>query len=119
MARPVGRRGVAGAPAPQRRCQFDPAIMDNPEVRRSVLDGLVSKKLVSIAADRAGIRMGDKQLAEKIYSEPFFQVEGRFNRERYEQIAKAEGLTPAGLDERLRQNFRDQQFRGGIAGHTI
>ena len=103
----------------QLRGQFDPAIMDNPEVRRAVLDGLVSQRLLTIGAERAGIRMGDKQLAEKIYSEPFFQVEGRFNRERYEQIAKAEGITPAGLDERLRQNFREQQFRGGITDTTI
>ena len=103
----------------QLRGQFDPAIMENPEVRRAVLDGIVSQKLVSIGAERAGIRMGDKQLAEKIYSEPFFQVEGRFNRERYEQIAKAEGMTPVGLDERLRQSYREQQFRGGITDTTI
>jgi hypothetical protein len=56
--------------------------MENPEVRRAVPDGLVSQKLLGIGAERAGIRMGDKQLAEKIYSEPFFQVDGRFNRER-------------------------------------
>ena len=103
----------------QLRGQFDPSIMDNPEVRRAVLDGLVSQKLLSIGADRAGIRMGDKQLAEKIYSEPFFQVDGRFNRERYLQIAKAEGLTEEGMDARLRQSFREQQFRGGIADTTI
>ena len=103
----------------QLRGQFDPAIMDNPEVRRGVLDGLVSQKLVGIGADRAGIRMGDKQLAEKIYSEPAFQVEGRFNREHYLQIAKAEGLTEDGMDARLRQFFREQQFRGGITDTTI
>jgi len=103
----------------QLRGQFDPAIMENPEVRGAVLEGLVSQKLLAIGAERAGIRMGDKQLAEKIYSEPFFQVEGRFNRERYEQIAKAEGITPVGLDERLRQNFREQQFRGGITDTAI
>src|SRR3954468_18923885 len=38
----------------QLRGQFDPSILENPEVRRSVLDGLVSQKLVSIGAERAG-----------------------------------------------------------------
>jgi peptidyl-prolyl cis-trans isomerase D len=103
----------------QLRGQFDPSIMENPEVRRAVLDGLVSQKLVSIGAERAGIRMGDKQLAERIYSEPLFQVDGRFSRERYEQIAKSQNMTPVGLDERLRQDYREQQFRGSIIETTI
>ena len=103
----------------QLRGQFDPAIMDNPEVRRAVLDGLVSQKLLGVSAERAGIRMGDKQLAEKIYSEPFFQVDGRFNRDRYEQIAKSQGMTSVGLDERLRQDYREQQFRGSITDTAI
>jgi len=103
----------------QLRGQFDPAIMENPEVRGAVLEGLVSQKLVAIGAERAGIRMGDKQLAEKIYSEPFFQVEGRFNRERYEQIAKSQNMTTVGMDERLRQDYREQQFRGGITDTAI
>ena len=103
----------------QLRGQFDPAIMENPEVRAAVLDGLVSQKLVGIGAERAGIRMGDKQLAERIYSEPFFQVDGRFNRERYEQIAKSQGMTAVGLDERLRQEYREQQFRSSIVDTTI
>ena len=103
----------------QMRGQFDASILENPEVRRAVLDGLVAQKLVSIGAERAGIRMGDKQLAEKIYSEPVFQVDGRFNRERYEQIAKSQGMSTVGLDERLRQDYREQQFRGAIVDTTI
>ena len=103
----------------QMRGQFDPSIMENPEVRRAVLDGLVSQKLVTLGAESAGIRMGDKQLAERIYSEPFFQVDGRFNRERYEQIAKSQNMTTVGLDERLRQDYREQQFRGSITETTI
>ncbi len=103
----------------QLRGQFDASILENPEVRRAVLDGLVSQKLIGIGAERAGIRMGDKQLAEKIYSEPVFQVEGRFNRDRYDQIAKSQNMTAVGLDERLRQDYREQQFRAAITDTTI
>jgi peptidyl-prolyl cis-trans isomerase D len=98
----------------QFRGQFDASIMDNPEIRRSVFDRLVNEKLIVIGAERAGVRMGDKQLAERIAAEPFFQVDGRFNKERYEQIAKSQGLTAVGLDERLRQDYRQQQFRTAI-----
>ena len=98
----------------QFRGQFDPAIMENPEIRRAVMDRLVNEKLVALGADRAGIRISDKQLAERIAGEPFLQVDGRFSKERYESIARAQGLTPLGLDERLRQDFRQQQFRSSI-----
>src|SRR4051812_42966129 len=103
----------------QLRGQFDPSIMENPEVRQAVLDGLVMQKLVGIGAERAGIRMGDKQLAEKIYSEPAFQEDGRFNKQRYEAIARSQNMSTVGLDERLRQDYREQQFRASITDTTI
>jgi peptidyl-prolyl cis-trans isomerase D len=103
----------------QFRGNFDPALMDNPEIRRSVLDKLVAERLVAIGADRAGVRVGDKELARRIAEEPFFQVEGRFSKERYEQIAKGQGLTVVGLDERLREEYRQQQFRQGIVQTAI
>ena len=99
----------------QFRGNFDASIMDNPEIRRAVLDQLVGEKLVAIGSERAGVRIPDKALAERIASEPFFQDKGKFSKQRYEEIARAQGLTPPGLDERLRQDYRTQQFRGSIA----
>ena len=99
----------------QFRGQFDASLMDNPEVRRAVLDRLVSERLVAIGAERAGIRMSDKELAERIASEPFFQVDGRFDKSRYETLAKSQNLATVGLDERLRADYRQRQFRDSIA----
>ena len=93
---------------------FDSSIMESPEIRRGVLDRLINEHLVAIGAERAGIRLGDRQLAERIMSEPAFQVDGRFSRERYEQVARGMGLSPAGLDERLRRDFHEGQYRGAI-----
>ncbi len=100
----------------QFKANFDPAIMENPEIRRSVLDKLVGEKLVAIGAQRAGVRVGDKDLARRISEEPFFQIDGRFSKERYEQIAKGQNLSPVGLDERMREDYRQQQFRQAIVG---
>jgi peptidyl-prolyl cis-trans isomerase D len=99
----------------QFRGNFDPALMDNPEVKRAVLDRLINEKLVVVGSERAGVRIPDKMLAERIATEPGFQDNGRFSKDRYEQIAKANGLTPVGLDERLRSDFRQQAFRESIA----
>lgn len=94
---------------------FDPSLMDNPEVKKAVLDRLIFEKLVGVGAERAGVRVPDKVLAERIAAEPGFQDNGRFSKERYELVARSNGLTPMGLDERLRSEFRQQQFRDAIA----
>jgi peptidyl-prolyl cis-trans isomerase D len=94
--------------------QFDAAMMENPEMRRHVLDQLVSQKLYLIGADHAGVRIPDKALAERIAAEPFFQDGGKFSKQRYEEIAKSQGITPPVLDERLRQDYRTQQFRSSV-----
>jgi peptidyl-prolyl cis-trans isomerase D len=99
----------------QFRGQFDPSIMENKEVRGAVLDSLVNDKLVLIGAERAGIRIGDKQLAERIAAEPFFQIDGKFNKDRYEQVARSQGMSTISLEERLRQDYRHQQFRSAIS----
>ncbi len=101
----------------QLRGQFDASFMDNPEVRRSVLERLVNDRLISLGAERAGVRVTDKQIAAKLAAEPFFA--GGFSAERYNQLAKSQGLTPAGLDERLREDYRQQQFRSSIIDTAI
>lgn len=99
----------------QFRGNFDASIMENPEVKRSVLDRLVNDKLIAIGSERAGVRIPDKQLAERIKAEPNFQVGGSFSQQRYDDIAKSNGLSRVGLDERLREDYRQQQFRNSIA----
>jgi len=93
---------------------FDASLMQNPEIRRAVLDRLIADRLVVVGADRAHIRLSDRQLAERIVADPMFQEDGRFSKQRYEALARANNLTPAGLDERMRQAFAEQQFRGSI-----
>jgi peptidyl-prolyl cis-trans isomerase D len=99
----------------QFRGNFDASLMDNPEIRRGVLDSLVNERLVAIGTDRAGVKMPDRQLADRIASEQVFQVDGKFSKDRYEQLAKSQGLTNVGLDERIRSDLRQQQFRNSIA----
>ena len=93
---------------------FDPSLMDNPEIRRAVLDRLVNEKLLAAGSEHSGLRITDKALAERIGSETYFQVDGKFSRERYDLIAKSQNLTPVGLDERLRRDYALQDFRNAV-----
>ncbi len=103
----------------QFRGQFDPSIMDNPEIRRNILDRLVADKLITLATEREGVRYTDAQLKKRILTEPGFQVDGKFSKERYDMIAKGMNLTPLGLDERLRRDLSEAQFRDSIVNTAI
>ncbi len=98
---------------------FDASLMENPEIRKSVLDRVINERLVSIGAERAGVRIGDKQLAERIASEPAFQEDGKFSKTRYDAIARSQGLSAVGLDERLREDLRQAHFRDSIVATAI
>ncbi|HEX4944865.1 MAG TPA: SurA N-terminal domain-containing protein, partial [Usitatibacteraceae bacterium] len=98
---------------------FDASLMENPELRRSVLDRVINERLVSVGAERAGVRIDDKQLAARIAAEPGFQEDGKFSRQRYEAIARSQGYSVVGLDERLREDMRLARYRDAIAQTAI
>ncbi|MCL4687345.1 MAG: SurA N-terminal domain-containing protein [Burkholderiales bacterium] len=98
---------------------FDQSIMENPELRRSVLDRVINERLVSQGARRAGVTIDDKALADRIANEPAFQEDGKFSRERYEAIARAQGYSVVGLDELLRDEMRLSRYRDAIVRTAI
>lgn len=101
-------REMAGA-------NFDPALFDKPEVKQSVLDGLVSQRLMWQAAQHAGLVVSDEQMAQLIASVPAFQKDGKFDKSRYEAALRAQGMTPALFEYRVRQDLTTRQLTDAYA----
>ena len=95
--------------------RFDPAILDRPESRQAVLDGLVQQRLLAAEANRTGVGLPDKLLASIISGIPEFQQEGKFSQTRYETMVRAQDMTPAMFENRLRQNLIAQQLYEGLS----
>ena len=72
---------------------FDSSLMENPDLRRGVLDRVINERLIALGAGSAGVRIDDRQLRERIAAEPAFQDDGKFSRERYEAIARSQGFS--------------------------
>ncbi len=87
----------------------DAALLDNPELRFSVLEGLIQQRLLLNQAVHAGMVVSDQQLQSVIGELPLFQNEGRFSFERYQQFLKSQGMTPAMFESRLRYDLILQQ----------
>src|SRR4051794_18505363 len=57
----------------------DPSLLDTPEMRQTLLDQMVSQRLVASAAAKSNLAVSDEMLIETIHSIPAFQSEGKFS----------------------------------------
>lgn len=89
---------------------FDPAIFDNPEVRRSILDKLVNQKLMVMQARHVGLTVSDDQLAQLIAGIRAFQKDDKFDKQRYVQVLKSQNMTPQIFQDRVTQELTTRQL---------
>ena len=89
---------------------FDPAMLDSPEMKRAVLDNLVSQRLMLQGARKARLVVTDEQVASVISGIEAFQEGGKFDRKRYEAALANQGKSPIGFEESLREDLLWQQM---------
>ena len=81
---------------------------------RMVLEGIINEQLVIAAADNAGMAFSDVQAATLIRANPAFAQDGRFSEALFEQLVRAQGMTPRGYLDGLRQDHISQQYRNAF-----
>jgi peptidyl-prolyl cis-trans isomerase D len=100
---------------------FDPRAFETVENKRSVLDQLIDEKALQLAADRAGVAIGDAAVREYIASIPAFQVDGKFDANRY-QLALASQVprrTPAQFEQLVRDSLQQSLIPVGVGGSAF
>ncbi len=98
---------------------FDASQLDTPETRRALLDSLIGQRLVSDAAVRARLGVGDEALRETILALPAFQRDGKFDPALYRQLLGAQGMTEQSFEARLRHDLAVGQLTRAIADTAI
>ena len=92
----------------------DPAMLDNPEVKMSILENIISQRLLVQQANKAGVVLPDAMLASIISQIPAFQKDGKFSKEMYETLLRSQNMTPAIFESRVRQDLLSQQLLSGV-----
>ena len=103
---------------------FDAAMFDNPEMKRAILENLVSQHLLVGRARAAGLYVPDDMVAQVISGIGAFQIDGKFDKDRYQSILKMQNLTPLMFEARLRDELLEQQMQdaytqNGFAANTV
>jgi peptidyl-prolyl cis-trans isomerase D len=103
--------------------KVDPALFDTPQMRRSVLNSLVTQHLLVEQVRKAKLVVGNDQLAQFIAGVPSLQENGKFSRERYEALVAGQGISKEMFEARVRQDMATQQLmmpvtEAGITGQV-
>lgn len=99
--------------------QVDPAMFETPQVRRMILDSLVSRRLLAQQARKSQLAVGDRELAHFIARIPAFQENGQFSKARYEATLSAQGMNQAMFEARMRQDMVMQQLVFPVVGASM
>ncbi|HTO51102.1 MAG TPA: SurA N-terminal domain-containing protein [Burkholderiales bacterium] len=93
---------------------FDPALLDTPEARKQLLDGLVGRRVLGLYIVRNRMGASDDQVRELIAAEPAFQEDGKFSRGRYEALIRAQNMSEAQFESQLRSDLVMRQLTAGL-----
>ncbi|SCY79972.1 peptidyl-prolyl cis-trans isomerase D [Nitrosospira sp. Nl5] len=98
---------------------FNDAMLDNPELRSAVLEGLIQQRLLRHEAARVGLTVPDLQLIQVIQDIPAFQQDGKFSKQRYEELLRDQGMGPRTFEARVRQEMERQQLIDAYSGNGL
>ncbi len=102
----------------------DAAMLDNPEMKRAVLENVVAQRLLVERAKASGIVVTDPQVVQVIESVEAFQQDGKFDKTQYEAYLARQQMSVPVFEQRLRDDLVGQQMReayiqNGFSSDTV
>jgi peptidyl-prolyl cis-trans isomerase D len=88
-------------------------------VREQALNRIIDQRVLLHEAREMGLEVADAELAEAIQRTPAFQVDGRFDPLRYQQLLSRNRLTPEAFEDSQRQALLIQKLQGHIASGVM
>lgn len=98
---------------------FDTNLIDDALLSEAALKGLISRKLLVQAADQADFAFSSASIDQFILQAPEFQVDGKFNADRFDQVVRQMGYSRLQFRSMIEQEMRTSQLQAGIAGSAF
>lgn len=95
---------------------FDASLLDEKMLRESALKGLIDRKLLLQGAQDSKFAFSEAALDQVILQTPEFQVDGKFNSDRFDQVIRQLGYSRMQFRQMLAQEMLIGQLRAGLAG---
>ncbi len=88
--------------------------LSDERLRGPVVEGLVQRAIIATTAEENNMRFSDSALDQAIVNVPDFQVEGQFDSQRFLQVIRNIGHTPASFRELMQENMIVEQLQNAI-----
>ena len=90
--------------------------LNSPEFRRAVLEDLIQRRLLLGYAGASGMSVSTEELRNEIMGvQAFYGQDGKFSVDRYEQLLRAQNLTPASFENQIEQEILLSRIRESVA----
>lgn len=93
---------------------FDPNMIDPVTLQNSVINQLISRMLLSQAAEDLSIGASDKQVSAILTTNPNFQIDGQFEENTYRRVVNMLGYSPTEFLSLTGNMIAVEQLRNGI-----
>lgn len=90
--------------------QFNAVDFDTPQRKRELLDQMINEQLILDANDKLGVAVPATQIQQVIMSDSNFQVDGKFDKERYRLLLGASQKSPAWYEAQVRRDLAVRQM---------
>ncbi|WP_443701162.1 SurA N-terminal domain-containing protein [Pseudomonas sp.] len=98
---------------------FDASLLDEKLLRDAALKGLIDRKLELQGAADSKFGFSEAALDQVILQTPQFQVDGKFNAERFDQVIRQLGYSRLQFRQMLSQEMLIGQVRNGIGASAF
>jgi peptidyl-prolyl cis-trans isomerase D len=93
---------------------YSPELLENPQMRRAVLDAMVENDLISQTVHADGYRINDAILFAQLQQIDAFQMDGLFSPSLYQQVLASQGMSKPFFESSLRNDIMQSQLLTGF-----
>jgi peptidyl-prolyl cis-trans isomerase D len=87
---------------------------DEKQLRQQTLEKLIQEEIIAQSAEAKNLAIGDDDVRGFIQSLPYFQTEGRFDKEKYKLMLSSQGMGPAQFAAQVKRALLMEQYQKAI-----
>lgn len=87
---------------------------DEKKLRQDALERLIREEVLAQSAESKSLAVSDTEARNFIQTLPYFQTEGKFDKEKYKVMLSAQGMTPNQFAGQIRRALVMEQFQRSV-----
>jgi peptidyl-prolyl cis-trans isomerase D len=87
---------------------------DEKQLKRETLNRLINEELIVQSAEDDGLALSDGDVRAFVQSLPYFQTDGKFDKEKYKLMLSSQGINPAQFAAQIRRSLTMEQYQRGV-----